>query len=45
MAHSTPALPQGLVPCGQGSGAGADQTPGLGRAGRGVAPPCPRPLL
>lgn len=41
MVHSAPALPQGLVPPSQGSKAGAEQTPGLGRAGRGVGPHCP----
>ena len=36
MVRGPPALLQGLVPPGQASKAGAEQTPGLGRAGRGV---------
>lgn len=40
MVCSPLALPHGLVPQGQGSKAGAEQTPGLGRAGRGVSPRC-----
>lgn len=41
--HSTLALPQGLVPPGPGSMAGAEQTPGLSRGGRGVSPHCSTP--